>query len=153
MPAQVQHGGIGGATARHPVRRLNAFGPNPGRAIAMQAYHRGAGRRSSESGETGQPWENEMLRKLQTRKRTALAVSMLFAGAAIVAGPAGARGPLPPDPACVAQVQNDCSTNWQVRGYLNYDDCVADRTCTVCNVYLCGGIYYATGTPDLGKPE
>jgi hypothetical protein len=78
---------------------------------------------------------------------------MVLAGAAIVAGPAGARGPLPPDPACVAQVQNDCTGSWQSRGYGSYDDCVTDQTCTVCNVYLCGGIYYASGTPDLGKPE
>lgn len=94
-----------------------------------------------------------MVRKLQTRKRTAFALAMAFAGAAIVAAPAGARGPLPPDPACVAQVQNDCTTNWQVRGYRNYNDCVTDQTCIVCNVYLCGGIFYATAKPDLGKPE
>jgi hypothetical protein len=93
-----------------------------------------------------------MLNRLQMRKRTALAVSMVLAGAAIVAGPAGARGPYPPDPACVARVQSDCTTTWQTRGYRNYDDCVTDQTCIACNVYLCGGIYYGT-RPDLGKPE
>ena len=93
-----------------------------------------------------------MLRKLQMRKR-ALAASVVLASAGIFAGPAGARGPLPPDPACVAQVQNDCSTNWQIYGYHKYDDCVTDQTCKVCNVYLCGGIFYATATADLGKPE
>jgi hypothetical protein len=87
------------------------------------------------------------------RKKTALAASLVLASAGIFAAPAGARGPLPPDPACVQQVQNDCSVNWQAHGYHNYNDCVIDQTCKVCNVYLCGGIFYATGTADPGKPE
>jgi hypothetical protein len=93
-----------------------------------------------------------MLRKFGTRKK-ALAASLALAGAAIFTAPAGARGPLPPDPACVAQVQNDCNAHWQAYGYHVYDDCVTDQTCKVCNVYLCGGIFYATRTADLGKPE
>jgi hypothetical protein len=94
-----------------------------------------------------------MIRKPSLRKTAALAGSLVIAGAAIIAMPASARGPLPPDPACVSQVQNDCSTRWQSYGYRTYDDCVADQTCKVCNVYLCGGIYYATETTDVGKPE
>jgi len=80
--------------------------------------------------------------------------SLVLAGMAIFAAPATARGPLPPDPACVAQVQTDCTTHWQGYGYHTYQDCVDDQTCKVCNVYLCGGVWYmATGKADPGKAD
>lgn len=82
-----------------------------------------------------------MSRKLNMRKSTGLAASLMFASATIF-GTAASAAKLPPrDPVCEQQVANACVATWQPLGYGNYQHCVAHQTCMQCPPsygYLCG---------------
>jgi hypothetical protein len=94
-----------------------------------------------------------MFRNLDIRKKTALAASLVLAGAAIFSSAASAIPPPVRNPVCDQYMANACITTWQVLGYGNYAHCVAHRQCAECPPwygYMCGiGPNYAT-EPDLG---
>lgn len=96
-----------------------------------------------------------MSRNLNSRKRRALATSLVLASALMFSSAASAIGkpPIPRDPACDQQMVNECVGTWQAQGYWSYDHCVSHRQCTECPPwfgYMCGvGPNYAT-EPDAG---
>lgn len=98
-----------------------------------------------------------MFKDLNLRKKTALAASMLFAGAMVFSSAASAIGvpPIPRDPACDQFMVNACVSTWQSQGYWNYQHCVAHRQCVECPPwygYMCGVGPNATRPDEATRP-
>ena len=98
-----------------------------------------------------------MSRKLNIRKPTALAASLVLAGAAILGSAASAGIGPPRDPACDARVANECVGTWQTKGWASYQECVSGQQCLECPPnygYLCyyPGMYDWATEPTAAKP-
>ncbi len=84
------------------------------------------------------------MRMRTVMRKTALAVSLVFAAATIV-GSAATAGPVQRDPACDQRAAANCAANWQALGWPNYELCVGGQQCLECPPnygYLCP-------TPDI----
>lgn len=87
-----------------------------------------------------------MFKKPDIMRTTALAASLVLAGAAIFGSAASAGIGPPRDPACDQRVANECVSTWQTKGWSSYQDCVGGQQCLECPPnygYMCAypGMY------------